>query len=338
MKIIMDRLKITITKQDSGTTEVKGIGKIDIITENGKKKDLSKWDLMTQSMGEFIDRLNTDSNKFSSEVTYKTLCQYKTDHKRLLYTVLSDKIFSCYKNSDKTTDENDEVGNILSNIDALLVYCEDEVRDLDEKNDIQNIVLKLKDHANLATRQYRDLKQTDEEYQQKFDRKISGFREKVTQEMAAQLITLVGIFTAIAFVVFGGLSSLESIFSNKRPLVEIIVIGSIWMLGMINLVFVFLKGISNMTKLDISSKNSNNLLEKYIWIIWFNLIFVLVIISVFWINFAKNSIILNNLFTKWKEWIYVGGTFLLIILIISTICFLINNTKSIKLNKEKHLK
>lgn len=85
-----------------------------------------------------------------------------------------------------------------------------------------------------------------------------------------------------------------------------------------------------MTQLDISSKNSNNLLEKYIWIIWFNLIFILAIISVFWINFAKNSIILNNLFTKWKEWIYVGGTFLLIILIIRTICFLINNTKSIK--------
>lgn len=334
----MDRIKITITKQDDGTIKVKGIEKIDIIKKDEEKKDLSKWDLMTQSMGEFIDGLNIDSNKFSSKVTYKTLCQYKKAHKRLLYTVLSDKIFSCYKNSDKTTDENDEVGNILSNIDALLVYCEDEVRDLDEKNDIQNIVLKLKDHANLATRQYRALKQTDEEYQQKFDKKISGFREKVTQEMAAQLITLVGIFTAIAFVVFGGLSSLETIFSNKRPLVEIIVIGSLWMLGMINLVFIFLKGISNMTKLDISSKNSNNLLERYIWIIWFNLIFVLVIISVFWINFAKKSMVLNNLFAKWKEWIYVGGTFMLIILIISTIWFLINNTKSIKLNKEKHLK
>lgn len=108
--------------------------------------------------------------------------------------------------------------------------------------------------------------------------------------MAAQLITLVGIFTAIAFVVFGGLSSLESIFSNKRPLIEIIVIASIWMLGMINLVFIFLKGISNMTQLDISSKNSNNLLEKYIWIIWFNLIFILAIISVFWINFAKTQL------------------------------------------------
>ena len=314
----MGKIKIIITKQD-----------YEVVKEDDEKKDLSKWDIMTQSMEKFIDTLNIDSNEFSSETTYEKLCKYKDEHERLLYTVLSDKIFSCYKNSDKITDENDEVGNILSNIDALLVYCEDK-GEISKENNIHNIVLKLKDHANLATRQYRALKQTDEEYQQKFDKKISGFREKVTQEMSAQLITLVGIFTAIAFVVFGGLSSLESIFSNKRPLTEIIVIGSIWMLGMINLVFIFLKGISNMTKLDISSKNSNNLLEKYIWIIWFNLIFILAIISIFWINFVKKSIVLNSFLIKWKEWIYVGGTIILAIFIISAICFLINSTKSIK--------
>ena len=314
----MGKIKIIITKQD-----------YEVVKEDEGKKDLSKWDIMTQNMEKLIDTLNIDNNEFSSEITYKKLCKYKNEHERLLYTVLSDKIFSCYKNSDKMTDENDEVGNILSNIDALLVYCE-EKSEISKENNIHNIVLKLKDHANLATRQYRALKQTDEEYQQKFDKKISGFREKVTQEMSAQLITLVGIFTAIAFVVFGGLSSLESIFSNKRPLIEIIVIGSLWMLGMINLVFIFLKGISNMTKLDISSKNSDNLLEKYIWIIWFDLIFILTIISVVWINFAKKSIILNNFFTKWKEWIFISGTIMLPILIISAICFLITNTKFIK--------
>ena len=314
----MGKIKIIITKQD-----------YEVVKEDDGKKDLSKWDIMTQSMEKFIDTLNIDSNEFSSEITYEKLCKYKDEHERLLYTVLSDEIFSCYKNSDKITDENDEVGNILSNIDALLVYCEDK-GEISKENNIHNIVLKLKDHANLATRQYRALKQTDEEYQQKFDKKISGFREKVTQEMSAQLITLVGIFTAIAFVVFGGLSSLESIFSNKRPLIEIIVIGSLWMLGMINLVFIFLKGISNMTKLDISSKNSDNLLEKYIWIIWFDLIFILTIISVVWINFAKKSIILNNFFTKWKEWIFIIGTIMLLILIIGAIWFLITNTKFIK--------
>ena len=248
---------------------------------------------------------------------------YKKTYDRLLYTVLSDEIFSCFDDETKIK----EGTNILTNIDALLVYCEN--NENYEKN-VHNIILKLKDHANLASRQYNSLKQTDEEYQQKFNKRIFGFKEKVTQEMAAQLITLVGIFTAIAFVVFGGLSSLESIFSNKRPLIEIIVIASIWMLGMINLVFIFLKGISNMTQLDISSKNSDNLLEKYIWIIWFNLIFILVIISIFWINFAKKSKVLNNLFVKCKEYIYVGGTVMLITLIIITICFLINNTKSIK--------
>nr|DAU94936.1 MAG TPA: hypothetical protein [Caudoviricetes sp.] len=321
-----EKIKIAITKQDNESEKAENTGK-----KRVKRKKNKNWDDMAQSMQDFIISLKQNSDLFLPEDSYKKLEMYKKTYDRLLYTVLSDEIFSCFDDETKIK----EGTNILTNIDALLVYCEN--NENYEKN-VHNIILKLKDHANLASRQYNSLKQTDEEYQQKFNKRIFGFKEKVTQEMAAQLITLVGIFTAIAFVVFGGLSSLESIFSNKRPLIEIIVIASIWMLGMINLVFIFLKGISNMTQLDISSKNSDNLLEKYIWIIWFNLIFILVIISIFWINFAKNSIILNNLFTKWKEWIYVGGTFLLIILIISTIWFLINNTKSIKLNKEKHLK
>lgn len=321
-----EKIKIAITKQDNESEKAENTGK-----KRVKRKKNKNWDDMAQSMQDFIISLKQNSDLFLPEDSYKKLEMYKKTYDRLLYTVLSDEIFSCFDDETKIK----EGTNILTNIDALLVYCEN--NENYEKN-VHNIILKLKDHANLASRQYNSLKQTDEEYQQKFNKRIFGFKEKVTQEMAAQLITLVGIFTAIAFVVFGGLSSLESIFSNKRPLIEIIVIASIWMLGMINLVFIFLKGISNMTQLDISSKNSDNLLEKYIWIIWFNLIFILVIISIFWINFAKNSIILNNLFTKWKEWIYVGGTFLLIILIISTIWFLINNTKSIKLNKKKHLK
>ena len=321
-----EKIKIAITKQDNESEKAENTGK-----KRVKKNKNKNWDDMARSMQDFIISLKQNSDLFLPEDSYKKLEMYKKTYDRLLYTVLSDEIFSCFDDETKIK----EGTNILTNIDALLVYCEN--NENYQKN-VHNIILKLKDHANLAFRQYNSLKQTDEEYQQKFNKRIFGFKEKVTQEMAAQLITLVGIFTAIAFVVFGGLSSLESIFSNKRPLIEIIVIASIWMLGMINLVFIFLKGISNMTQLDISSKNSDNLLEKYIWIIWFNLIFILIIISVFWINFVKNSIILNNLFTKWKEWIYVGGTFLLIILIIRTICFLINNTKSIKLNKEKHLK
>lgn len=318
-----EKIKIAITKQDNESEKAENIGK-----KRVKKNKNKNWDDMAQSMQDFIISLKQNSDLFLPEDSYKKLEMYKKTYDRLLYTVLSDEIFSCFDDETKIK----EGTNILTNIDALLVYCEN--NENYQKN-VHNIILKLKDHANLASRQYNSLKQTDEEYQQKFNKRIFGFKEKVTQEMAAQLITLVGIFTAIAFVVFGGLSSLESIFSNKRPLIEIIVIASIWMLGMINLVFIFLKGISNMTQLDISSKNSDNLLEKYIWIIWFNLIFILIIISVFWINFAKNSIILNNLFTKWKEWIYVGGTFLLIILIIITICFLINNTKSIKTKSSK---
>ena len=62
----MGKIKIIITKQD-----------YEVVKEDEGKKDLSKWDIMTQNMEKLIDTLNIDSNEFSSETTYKKLCKYK---------------------------------------------------------------------------------------------------------------------------------------------------------------------------------------------------------------------------------------------------------------------
>ncbi len=63
----------------------------------------------------------------------------------------------------------------------------------------------------MAQTQYSGLKQTDEEYKRKFQNSITPFQKELMKDMNAQLLTMVSIFTALAFLVFGGISSLGSI-------------------------------------------------------------------------------------------------------------------------------
>lgn len=64
------------------------------------------------------------------------------------------------------------------------------------------------------SQQYIMLKQTDEEYDEKFKARISSFKEDMSKDMNARMITMVAIFTALAFLIFGSISSLDGIFEN----------------------------------------------------------------------------------------------------------------------------
>lgn len=72
------------------------------------------------------------------------------------------------------------------------------------------------------------------------------------KDMNGQLLSMVGIFTALAFLLFGGISSLESIFQNvtRIPLLSLSIISTIWVLGLLNVIFVFLYCVGKMTKLN----------------------------------------------------------------------------------------
>ena len=74
------------------------------------------------------------------------------------------------------------------------------------------------------------------------ERNIADFKENLTKEMNEQLITLVSIFTALAFLLFGGISSLDNIFSgiDKTSILKLLMIGCIWGICLVNLIFVFL--------------------------------------------------------------------------------------------------
>ena len=76
---------------------------------------------------------------------------------------------------------------------------------------------------------------------------------RLTKEMNTQLISLIAIFTALSFIVFGGISSLDNIFDGVKdiPVTKLMIVGSIWCFCIMNLVFVFMFFVGKLTHLEI---------------------------------------------------------------------------------------
>lgn len=284
-------------------------------------------------MKQLVDLFFLERSIFISQNPLGILKTYIKKYDRLLYTVLSDAIYESFIKNEEKEDF------ILGNIDYLLDLCNNDIEESStssNKNELKNkkyvrkVALKIKDHANLAIRQYRTLKQTDDGYKRKFSEQIGGFKEKLTQDITSQLITLVGIFTAIAFVVFGGISSLGSIFSdiNKKSIIKLIISSSIWGIAMFNLIFGFLLGISKMTGLNISSSNSRDFIKKYLLVFWMNAIMITILVVSLWVYFMFKIRILEEFFsTMDKRFLFFLSGLIIIIMIIYIFKYLISKTK-----------
>ncbi|MHB9313234.1 hypothetical protein ACW0TP_00315 [Fusobacterium polymorphum] len=304
-------------------------------TNEEKQPQKNIWDEMSKDMREFVEVIFLSKDKFLDREPLNLLEQYINKHGRLLYTVLSDRVYE-YENLSVSSEKD---MTFLTNIDILLEECEKDIillknknsKELKNKKRIKRIVIKLKDHVNLAIRQYINLKQTDEEYQSKFNKQIGAFKEKVTKEITAQLITLVGIFTAIAFVVFGGISSLSSVFSdiNKKSIIKLIIASSIWGMAMFNLIFGFLLGISKMTGLTIGSNKSRNFFEKYILVFWMNAIMIVIFVVTLWFYFIfKIGIFEEIFFPIYKKFLFLIGSLSIGSIIYYSFKKLISKTKN----------
>ena len=134
------------------------------------------------------------------------------------------------------------------------------------------------------------LKQTDDEYNEKFKHQISSYKEEMTKEMNAQLLTMVSIFTALAFLIFGGISSLDNIFSiDGIPIMKVLATGLIWGLCIFNLIFLFLFCVGKMTKLNFKSTDDPNatIFQKYPVVWWCDLLLLSLLVICLWLYFMQ---------------------------------------------------
>ena len=110
--------------------------------------------------------------------------------------------------------------------------------------------------------------------------------------MNAQLITMVGIFTALAFILFGGISSLDNLFSGFKntDLFPTIVIGCIWGLAILNVIFVFLFSIGKMTNLSFKSTHNPKASfgQRYPVVVWTDFLLIAIMVFALWTNYCLN--------------------------------------------------
>lgn len=258
-------------------------------------------DEMEQSISEIINKLfvPTDQLRELDLINlYNIIEAYIAKYDRIMYAPISNRIYA-YFNSG-STDKPPAEGTLLTNLERLLDYAyrrADNKRNPKLYSDTKKAILKIRDHANLAQQQYLQLKQSDQEYAEKFEKQYGKYSAEMSKEMNAQMLTIVGIFTALAFMVFGGISSLDNIFSiHSIPLLKLMVITCLWSLGIVNLVFIFLFCVGKMTNLRFASnvKKDADIIQKYPIVWWTDFLLLSLTVIFSWFYYIK-----YNHLAKW---------------------------------------
>lgn len=299
-----------------------------------------KIETMSEDMESICKALSYSSKLLDTKKTFDQIEKYITEHDRLLYADISNFIFHLRS--------EEFVSVFQTNLESVLEYVlSDQYTEKMEKASTdtekvclersRKVVLKMYDHVNLAKRQYNELKESDDDFEIKFKKSFQNHQIELTREMSNQLVTLVGIFTAIAFVVFGGISSLDNIFQSGMsdiPLLRLMILGIIWALCMTNLVYIFLFCVGKITKLSFKSSENpkDNLVKKYPIIFWSNYLFLGLLLILSWIYYLyKNNYLrwLNNMANQNSLLITVIGFLIIVVVLAGSAGWLIHKRKEI---------
>ena len=261
---------------------------------------------MSDSTDELCEFLATKTNRFDSGDFVQKLSKHIEKHERLLYV----EITNCISDFDEG-----KRATLQTNIDDVVSYVyskEYEESENDEK--IRKVVLKLWDHVNLVKRQLDLFTITDEHMPQVIENKMKEVSNNVSKKVMEQLISLIAIFTALSFLIFGGISSLDNIFIGAKdiPVLKLMIVGFIWCFCIMNLVFAFMFFIEKMTKLSIKSTDdiNANIVQKYPLVFWSNFVVVFGLILSCWTYYVRrygHSLEIDNYISKYPSFISILG-------------------------------
>ncbi len=199
---------------------------------------------------------------FSFKTWIFEFSDFASKYDKFLYSVISSSVINDLS--------DDEVLQLLSNISLITEkVLEDKSIKRNRKTKEEDFVLesvrlstekykmiyKLYDHCNLAIIQRTAYKESsasirasvdesfNDKYAKEYDEHIKPKIDSFEKDITTQLITLVSIFTALSFVIFGGISVLDNLLQNVRalPVIKTLLIGDLWFICMANLFILFTK-------------------------------------------------------------------------------------------------
>lgn len=233
------------------------------------------------------DAIAGTTQMFNAQDACVMVQNYAEEYGRWFYSDITNYLFAI--------DENDQT-TFFSNLEEMLKFSHTGYSSGDEKEnkeELQRMIDKLWDHSNLAQRQKEIIGKKESDIKRHMELVVTPqmmeFREKTSKE----LISLIAIFTALSFIVFGGISSLDNIFDGvvSVPIIQLVIVGCIWGLCMLNLVFVFMFLISKLTGLPMKSDDSPeaSLSRKYPFLTWSNFFLLLILTISSWLYYIDYS-------------------------------------------------
>lgn len=216
--------------------------------------------------------------------------------KRIIYSIVSNRMFTLYDDKAQTS----------SNAGALFVSNVDKLKDditCGNDNELKKIVMKLYDHTQLAIHQVNMFRLNKDQFENMV--KNSDILNQKIESVNSQVLSLVALFTAMAFLVFGGLSSFESIFSNIQSvsLPKLIVLAAVWGLGITNIIAVFMFFTSRIIGKSFSvAKTDDTLFHKYPYLIASNYSLISIFLVFSWVYVFLNEFDLHADFLCKDYW------------------------------------
>lgn len=276
-----------------------------------------EWQQKSEELIELL--INLENNDIQSVYDF---IESNFKNGRLIYSTISNKIYNL---------NSLEYSNLEYACDLLISYSEEQ-----KKTDVSKIILKFIDHINLALSQERFIQRYNiEDYKESFD-KVDEFMKRSSdlnnkiENMNAQVITALGIFTAIAFILFGGISSAASILEkmNNPSVGHLMIFCGIWGLTIYNAVYFLIYFISKLAKINIKTNTAYNasIFRRHPYICVMNYILFSVTILGIWIYIIESSVGGNwfKIIVDNNKDFLTAGTFVIILMIIFGAIFLIH--------------
>ena len=232
-----------------------------------------------------------------------------------MYSSISNHIFN------KT---EQELGTFGTNLDFVLHYVERKVEDNPAseywKKSFKN-VLKFYDHSNLAIQQQKLVSKKRMDLEHEVESILAPKISEITKKMTQQLVGLIGIFTALSFIVFGGISSLDSIFgavqetlNERQSVLPVLILADAWAFCMMNLLFGFMYFVIRITTLKKpAAEKAANIIQRYpvVFLCNYIILALLVLFSGMWfaeVNAVGKSVFeffVDSKHSTWTFWIFV---------------------------------
>lgn len=288
--------------------------------QEGDVKRTKRYDEMQKQMQKICELIFHYEGKFNRKEFYIAVCDYIMHNDRLLYKSISNYVYSVCDTPMNEAHIDEIQKNLVDSVEYVMSHNEEELyKETEEKYEksihekARKVIIKIQDHVDLAIQQHNSLKETDEEYKRKFAKEFEETKDNITREMSNQLVTLVGIFTAIAFVVFGSISYLDNIFQggmSDTSLIRLMILGDIWALCITNLIYIFLFCVGKITKLSFGSSDriDDNLVKKYPIIFWSNYLFLSILGILSWTYFLWKRGLLEWFFNESDKYPVVVAT------------------------------